>query len=66
MTASGPIKVAAHERQDLRVAMRRIVVVCAALALAVATATVTTAATTKQPAQPQLTVAGLADRKSVV
>jgi glucoamylase len=62
MTASGPIKVAAHQRQDLRVAMRRIVVVGAALALAlaVATATVTTAATTKQPAQPELTVAGLA------
>src|SRR5580700_9066048 len=60
MTASGPIKVAAHERQDLRVAMRRIVVVCAALALAVATATVTTAATTRPRAQPKLTVAGLA------
>ena len=60
MTASGPIKVAAHKRQDLRVAMRRIVVIGAALALAVTTATVTTAATTKQPAQPELTVAGLA------
>jgi GH15 family glucan-1,4-alpha-glucosidase len=61
MAASGPIKVAAHvkvaahERQDRRVAMRRIVAVGAALALAF-----TTAAATRQFDQPGLTIAGIA------